>query len=98
MCSDLEYIIRDGQILTPRLIEEIVLNNAPNSLVRPQFRREPWFPGPPLKLDIKNRGSLKTLQFTEDFDHYRGLGPTEVKIEAKAWGVSFRDIFLALGR
>ncbi|KAH8721497.1 polyketide synthase PksD [Phaeosphaeriaceae sp. PMI808] len=96
--SDLEYTVRNGQVLTARLIEEVDKNNELNSSIAPQLHTEPWLPGPPLKLDIGSRGSLDTLHFAEDIEHYKPLGPKEVEVEAKAWGLNFRDVFLALGR
>lgn len=61
---------------------------------------EPWLPGPALKVGVERPGSLETLQLIQDENHTADdeLGPTEVEIEAKAWGLNFRDVFLALGR
>lgn len=95
---ELEYIVRGGQILTGRLIEDIHLNHELSSSIRPETKTSPWLPGPPLKLDIGSRGQLDTLHFREDADYYEDLGPTDVEIEAKAWAVNFRDVFGALGR
>ncbi|KAI4608824.1 Type I Iterative PKS [Alternaria metachromatica] len=95
---ELEYVLRDGHMLTGRLVEEKDLNVDLNSLVKPQMRTEPWLPGPPLKIEIGSRGSLETLHFAEDTEHHAPLGDREVEIEAKAWGLNFRDMFQALGR
>lgn len=98
LSPEVEYIVRDGQILTGRLVEEKDLNRNLNSSIIPQLTTETWLPGPPLKLDIGSRGSLETLHFTEDIEQYTALSPEDIEIEAKAWGVSFRDLFIALGR
>ena len=95
---ELEYVLRDGHIATGRLVEERNLNMDLNSLVKLQMRVEPWLPGPPLKIEIGSRGSLETLHFAEDTEHHVPLGDREVEIEAKAWGLNFRDMFQALGR
>ncbi|KAI0594688.1 polyketide synthase PksD [Biscogniauxia sp. FL1348] len=95
---DIEYIIRDGLLLTGRLVEDTALNELLSSSTTPRPNTEPWLPGPPLKLDIESPGSLDTLRLVEDRDFYTALGPTEVEIETKAWGVNFRDVFIALGR
>ncbi|KAI4673620.1 Type I Iterative PKS [Alternaria novae-zelandiae] len=95
---ELEYVLRDGHMLTGRLVEERELNMDLNSLVKPQMRTELWLPGPPLKIEIGSRGSLETLHFAEDTEHHAPLGDREVEIEAKAWGLNFRDMFQALGR
>ncbi|KAI4910493.1 Type I Iterative PKS [Alternaria infectoria] len=95
---ELEYVLRDGHMMTGRLVEERDLNMDLNSMVKPQMRTEPWLPGPPLKIEIGSRGSLETLHFAEDTEHHAPLGDREVEIEAKAWGLNFRDMFQALGR
>ncbi|KAK3937139.1 hypothetical protein QBC46DRAFT_294875 [Diplogelasinospora grovesii] len=95
---ELEYIVRGGQLTTARLVEEINLNETVRSLLHPQLRREPWQPGPPVKLAVGTPGFLDRLEFVEDASYHAELGPEEVEIEAKAWGLSFRDVFVALGR
>ncbi|RYO96509.1 hypothetical protein DL765_011598 [Monosporascus sp. GIB2] len=95
---DSEFIVRDGRVLTGRLVQEVDLNKDLNSSIHPQTKEEPWLPGPPLKFDVGTRGSLDTLRFIEDHDHYAELAPTDVEIEIKAWALGFRDVFGALGR
>jgi NADPH:quinone reductase-like Zn-dependent oxidoreductase/malonyl CoA-acyl carrier protein transacylase/SAM-dependent methyltransferase len=96
--ADVEYAVRDGLVLTGRLVEDIDINQDLISSLVPQAITEPWLPGPPLTLAIQTRGQLETLQFREDVAYYDELGPTDVEVEAKVWGVGFRDVFLALGR
>ena len=96
--SEVEFIVRDGLILTGRLVEEINMNKDLIASIVPQAKTETWLPGPPLKLDVGTRGSLETLRYVEDLDQYTSLGPSDIEIEAKVWGVNFRDVFLALGR
>ncbi|KAL1857091.1 Type I Iterative PKS [Diaporthe australafricana] len=98
LSADDEYIVRDGQILTGRLVDDVDTNKDLTSCIVPEAVTEPWLPGPPLTLAIQTRGQLETLQFREDLAYYEELGPTDVEIEAKIWGVGFRDVFLALGR
>jgi NADPH:quinone reductase-like Zn-dependent oxidoreductase/malonyl CoA-acyl carrier protein transacylase/ubiquinone/menaquinone biosynthesis C-methylase UbiE len=95
---DVEYMVQDGQILTGRLVDDVDTNKALTSSVVPQAITEPWLPGPPLTLAVQTRGQLETLYFQEDLEYYEELGPADVEIEAKVWGVGFRDVFLALGR
>ncbi|KAK7757582.1 hypothetical protein SLS62_000597 [Diatrype stigma] len=95
---EVEYIIRDGPTLTGRLVVDNEMDTCRNAVLTPQAKLEPWGSGPPLKLDVASRGSLDTLRFIEDLDNYQPLGPSEIEIEAKAWGVNFRDVFIALGR
>jgi NADPH:quinone reductase-like Zn-dependent oxidoreductase/malonyl CoA-acyl carrier protein transacylase/SAM-dependent methyltransferase len=94
---ELEYIVRDGKVLTGRLVLEADLNRDVNACISPITRHEAWLPGPPLKLHVGSRGSLESLCFIED-EHPAELGPTEIEIETQAWAVGFRDVFGALGR
>ncbi|KAJ0117477.1 hypothetical protein J7T55_003893 [Diaporthe amygdali] len=97
--TELEFRVRDGQILVPRLVEDNESNRELASCDHPEMRTEPWLPGPPLKLDMGMRGHLETLRFEEDTDYHEAdLGPDEVEIEARSWAVNFRDVFGALGR
>ncbi|KAI0415149.1 polyketide synthase PksD [Xylaria grammica] len=95
---DCEYIVRDGQIMIGRLVQEVNLDRDLNASIVPQATYEPWLPGPPLKFDVGTRGSLDTLRFIEDPDQYVELGPADVEIEVKSWALGFRDLFSALGR
>jgi NADPH:quinone reductase-like Zn-dependent oxidoreductase len=94
---DSEYIVRNGRILTGRLIREVDLNKDLASSIHPQIKSEAWLPGPPLKLNVGTRGSLDTLHFIEDEDR-TVLGPRDIEIENQAWAIGFRDVFGALGR
>ncbi|KAK0625498.1 hypothetical protein B0T17DRAFT_591051 [Bombardia bombarda] len=74
------------------------MNATVRSLVHPQLRSEPFQPGLALKLSIGTLGFLNTLEFTEDSTSRADLGPYEVEIEARAWGLSFRGLFVSLSR
>jgi NADPH:quinone reductase-like Zn-dependent oxidoreductase/phospholipid N-methyltransferase len=96
--AELEYAIDDGYILTPRVVEEVSLSKKLSASLKAELSMSPWLPGPPLKLDVGTRGSLETLQFVEDDDYYAPIQPDAVEIEARSWGLSFRDVFIALGK
>ncbi|KAI1349204.1 polyketide synthase PksD [Xylaria sp. FL0043] len=98
LSADVEYTVWNDQILSGRLVDAIDTNKNLTSSIVPEATTGPWLPGPPLTLAIQTRGQLETLQFREDLDYYHELGPTDVEIEARVWGVNFRDVFLALGR
>ena len=103
---DTDYLVRDGLLYTARLISEVALgeklaamtNNDCNIEGPKLARTETWLPGPALNVDIESPGSLETLRLVQDDSPDADLGPTEVEIQAKAWGLSFRDVFIALGR
>ncbi|KAL8717110.1 MAG: hypothetical protein Q9225_005621 [Loekoesia sp. 1 TL-2023] len=79
-------------------IRELSAAVEPHVIYVPEVITEAWLPGPPLTLAIQTRRQLETLQFREDLDYYHEPGPTDVEIEAKVWGIGFRDVFLALSR
>ncbi|KAI0157245.1 hypothetical protein GGR57DRAFT_510816 [Xylariaceae sp. FL1272] len=97
--TELEFVQRQGLIHSARLVENKALSAAATSVHHPQLRSGPWQPGPALKLSMKSPGLLDSFQFVDDEAFHRSpLGPHEVEFEAKAWGLSFRDLFIALGR
>ncbi|ORX94601.1 hypothetical protein BCR34DRAFT_608222 [Clohesyomyces aquaticus] len=95
---EVEYMARDRQLHVGRLHEEKATNYDMLSGVYPSLRLEPWGQGPPIKFSIGVPGALDSLQFVEDEVTNNDLTSHEVEIEARAWGLSFRDIFVALGR
>ncbi|KAF5579706.1 polyketide synthase [Fusarium pseudoanthophilum] len=95
--KEVEYIVRDDVITTGRAIRDISTDTALRSLVSKQLQQKPWGEGPALKLGISQPGSLDSLQFVEDQSHAEELGPHDVEIEAKAWGLTSRDLDIALG-
>ncbi|VUC32029.1 unnamed protein product [Clonostachys rosea] len=95
---ELEYVVRNGNLETGRLFENIELNSKLRSAVSAEIHSEPWQPGPPLELQIGTVGLLNTFEYIQDLAYDTPLKPDEVEIEAKTWGLSFRDIFVALGR
>lgn len=96
--KETELIVRDGKIMTARAVERKAVNETVQTLIAPQLTYEQWSPGSALKLGLKAPGMLDTLEYLEDHTHGRVLGPQEVEVEMRAWGVSFRDVFVALGR
>ncbi|KAI0119053.1 hypothetical protein F4814DRAFT_458445 [Daldinia grandis] len=76
-------------LMTPELeYVQNTINDTLQSLVCPRLRDEPLFSGPPVKLTQRTPDSMPQLE----------LGPQEIEIEAKTWGLSFRDVFIAIGR
>lgn len=97
--KELEYIVRDDQITSGRVVQDIPLNNTLHSLLHPQLKNKPWSPGPALELSVETPGTLDSLRFIEDTTHEtKQLGAHEVEIEAKTWGLNFRDLLVALAR
>ncbi|OTA80299.1 hypothetical protein M434DRAFT_401803 [Hypoxylon sp. CO27-5] len=102
---EVEFAVQDGYLNIGRLVYAPELEEDRRVRIQPQLRDEPWVPGPALKLEVGTPGMLDTLRFIEDTQHDHGEGnaeealkPQEVEIEAKAWPISFRDVFIAMGR
>ncbi|KAI1151541.1 hypothetical protein F4825DRAFT_354477 [Nemania diffusa] len=96
--AEVEFVVHDGEISTSRVVEESSLNNTIRSLIYPQLQHKPWSSSSALQLTVGTPGDLESLEFVEDFSHGAPLGPRDVEIEAKAWGLNFRDVYVALGR
>ncbi|KAI7762934.1 hypothetical protein LZL87_013425 [Fusarium oxysporum] len=95
--KEVEYIVRDDVITTGRAVRDIMTDTALRSLVSKQLQRKPWGEGPALKLGISQPGLPESLQFVEDTSLTEELGPRDVEIEATAWGLTSRDLDIALG-
>lgn len=98
LSSELEFIVRHSCLNIGRLVEETSLNESLQALAVPQLRKEPLSLVPALTLSVRVPGLPDTLQFVEDPIYSMQLSLDEVEIEAKAWALSFRDVFIALGR
>ncbi|KAK7968113.1 polyketide synthase PksD [Apiospora aurea] len=95
---DTEFIVRDGYLTTGRLVEDVEIDEEVQAMVSPQLHHGPLDNSLPLMLSVGTPGMLDTLQFVQDTNTYQELGVGEVEVEAKAWALSFRDIFVAIGR
>ncbi|KAI0882851.1 uncharacterized protein GGS22DRAFT_180934 [Annulohypoxylon maeteangense] len=96
--KELEFVVRDGHLSIGRMMKDVELDAERLSRVEPTLRTEPWNSGPSLALEVGTPGLLDTLRFVEDIEYQIDLGPEEVELEAVAWPLSFRDMFVALGR
>ncbi len=97
---ELEYIVREGFLYTGRLVERVAAGQRLRSLTSPTMKSESWSHGAPLHLVVGIPGALDTMHFAQDSTEAKDmqLGPHEVEIETKFWPLSFRDLFVALGR
>lgn len=96
--EEAEFKVRDGHLNIARMAHDSHLDNERHSRVHAQLHTREWQSGPPLALQVGAPGLLDTLRFEEDLTCYSDLGSEEVEIKAQAWPVSFRDVFIALGR
>ncbi|KAI6080113.1 hypothetical protein F4821DRAFT_87865 [Hypoxylon rubiginosum] len=96
--TELEYIVRHGQLTTGRVAEDVSGNETLRTLLYPRLQDKPFSEGPALKLAVGETGTLDSLQLVEDVARQAELLPHQVEIEAKSWGLNFRDVLCALGR
>ncbi|CAH0052187.1 unnamed protein product [Clonostachys solani] len=96
--SDIEFVVRDGQVIIGRLAQEKQFDEERLARVQPQLRDEAWKTGPALMLTTEVPGMLETLRWVEDTSRWDDLAPGDVEIEATVWPLSFRDIFIALAK
>lgn len=94
-----EYFLKDGAILTSRLIDSELSNEFLSSkFSRPTPKMTPLGQaGRPLKLSTSAPGMLDKLEFVTDDSYYEPLEEHQVEIEIKAVGLNFRDVMIAMG-
>ena len=77
---DMEYTERNGQLLVPRVVDDVDMNSSvqrETQNVEPYS--QPFFqPGRPLKLKVGISGALDTLHFADDVDNISPLQPDQV--------------------
>ena len=96
-----DYVQRGDMIYISRMRDAKLLNNQIwSQLKRPEPEMQPFVSGNPraLTLTIASPGLLDSLRFVDDGASSLPLGPSEVLIKAKAIGVNFKDIMVAMGQ
>lgn len=96
--KELEYIVRDGVLMTGRAVENVTGNRSIQRLLSPQLEHKPWAKTGALQLSMGDQRSVDSLLFVHDIGHETPIGLQEVEIEAQAWGLSERDVQIALDR
>ncbi|KAJ4422555.1 putative PKS/NRPS-like protein biosynthetic cluster [Gnomoniopsis sp. IMI 355080] len=96
--EEVEFRVCNDKLSVGRMIHEVELDARREDHITPQLRHAEWQSSPPLVLDVGAPGMLDSLRFIRDEEADEALGEDEVEIEAAAWGLSFRDILIGLGR
>lgn len=96
---DYEFVERDGSVFISRLeeikpVNDMVVSHSSNRSTVIPFKQS----RSPLYLEVKVRGLLDSLQFTEDRSISQPLADDEVEVEVKATGVNFKDVMVAMGK
>ena len=98
--AEMEYAFDSGTMLVPRLEPDRPFNswidrvNGKASMEACQYQNL----DNPLKLEVETPGLLTSLRFVHDDKPSKPLGPGEIRLESHAYGVNFRDVFIALGQ
>ncbi|KAK8859936.1 ketoacyl-synt-domain-containing protein [Apiospora arundinis] len=98
--GELEFMERNGQLLTPRIINDPEMNEIVHDETNLSALRTASFDQTdrPLKLAIGDPGILETLHFTDDDTLATPLESGIIEIEVKAIGVNHRDLAAAHGK
>ncbi|KAJ5833041.1 Highly reducing polyketide synthase sdnO [Penicillium riverlandense] len=95
-----EYAICNGLVHIPRVQPDTKFNEWIDQAVGSDrldicpYQEE----GRALKLHVETPGLLSSLRFVDDDSITADLSPEEVEIEARAYGINFKDVFIALGQ
>ncbi|KAG6354288.1 hypothetical protein INS49_004893 [Diaporthe citri] len=100
--EELEYALRGGKVTIPRVVPDQQFaayadshNDQDDTLVEQRYLDQRR----PLKLDVKVRGLLNTLRFVDNPRvAQQPLGADEIEVQARAYGLNFKDVFIALGQ
>ena len=95
-----EYAYQDGQILIPRLIPDSRINDMITGTNQTPKAEPTLFKQSQrsLKLHVEKPGLLDSLVFVDDQRVLEKLRDDELEIEVDAFGVNFKDVFVALGQ
>lgn len=98
--GELEFMERDGQLLTPRIINDPVMNEIVHNETNLSALRSTSFgqADRSLKLAIADPGILETLHFTDDESLATSLGSSDIEIDVRAVGINHRDLAAAHGK
>lgn len=95
-----EYTLSEGQLLIPRVHADAKFDDWVKRAIYAQSMET----GPyqqvdrPLRLEVETPGLLSSLRFVDDEVPAKPLGDFELELEAKAYGVNFKDVFIAMGQ
>ncbi|KAK8036282.1 Reducing polyketide synthase PKS1 [Apiospora rasikravindrae] len=98
--GELEFMERNGQLLTPRIINDSDMNEIVHNEINVSALRTIPFNQTErsLKLTIGDPGILETLHFTDDETLATSVGSDEIEVQVRAVGVNHRDLAAAHGK
>lgn len=104
--DEYEYTIRDGKLTIPRVIPDDLFakyidsqnpdqdKSGDTPLVECRYINK----NRPLKFDVRVPGLLNTIRFVDNDEMLKPLRSDEVEVQARAHGLNFKDVFIALGQ
>ncbi|KAI1455311.1 putative polyketide synthase [Annulohypoxylon moriforme] len=95
---EFELMYRNGKMHIQRFVSDNRLKKAASSSTRDYESEETTFcqVERPLRVYVEKPGLLNSLTFVDNTTSE--LGADEVEIQSYAWGVNFKDVFVALGQ
>ena len=98
--AETEYSYEDGRMLIPRLIPDDRINSTVTGTNKTPKAEPTLFKQSQrsLKLHVGKPGLLDSLVFVDDPGVLDKVGDDELEIEVEAFGVNFKDVFIALGQ
>ncbi|KAJ5904404.1 hypothetical protein N7504_006787 [Penicillium tannophilum] len=97
--GDMEFVIRDGRVCLPRLLDNHVLNSSvqlETSDAPPQMQL--FKQDRALRLTAGQGRVLDELHFTDDTSRDTPLPEDYIEIRIHATGLNFRDVLMAMGQ
>ncbi|KAK4099533.1 hypothetical protein N658DRAFT_160221 [Parathielavia hyrcaniae] len=98
--DDEEFALSGDRLLIPRVYADKKFNQW-TDLVNGRGHLSPQpFKDPkrPLRMEMGAPGLLSSIHFVPDTAPSTPLGSEEIQIDSKAFGINFRDVFVALGQ
>jgi NADPH:quinone reductase-like Zn-dependent oxidoreductase len=96
-----EYAIENGQVLIPRVRTDDKFNSwvaSTRADGKQTYVTKHRDDKRPIKLWPETPGLLNTLRFIDDEVALRPLAPNELELKPMAYGINFKDVFVALGQ
>jgi acyl transferase domain-containing protein/NADPH:quinone reductase-like Zn-dependent oxidoreductase len=97
---EFEYAIRGGEILIPRLVNDVHINGYVKDTASAFHPREEQGlqSGRALGLNIREPGLLDTFYWADSERHSQRIGAEEVRVELQYVSLNFKDVMTAMGQ
>ncbi|CAG8389850.1 unnamed protein product [Penicillium salamii] len=97
--NDWEFVVRDGNVCVPRLVD----NNALNASVQQETpdapsELQPFKQDRALRLAPGEGRGLDEMYFTDDVSRNAPLPDDQIEIQVYSTGLNFRDVLMAMGQ